>query len=109
MGSSYLSLHYHVVFSTKERFPFIDTAIQPRLYEYLAGALRSMDCGAEKIGGTSDHVHLLLWLKSTQNLSDVLRDLKRSSVRSPQRVTAWLGRRISHLPDAPKKNENLVL
>ena len=41
MPQSFTCLHYHLIFSTKNRLPTITTGIQPRLYEYIGGILRS--------------------------------------------------------------------
>lgn len=79
MPSTHLSLHYHLVFSTKERRNFIDPAWRERLHAYLGGATRTLDAIPEAIGGTGDHVHLLIGLRATHCLADVLRDLKSAS------------------------------
>lgn len=79
MPSTHLSLHYHVVFSTKRRKPIIAQAWRDRLHAYLGGVIRELDGVPETIGGVADHVHLLIGLKATHRLSDVLRDLKRAS------------------------------
>jgi REP element-mobilizing transposase RayT len=77
--STYLSLHYHLVFSTKHREPFIDTAWQSRLHEYLGGTVTGLGGVPEAIGGIADHVHLLVGLKATHCLSDVMRELKKTT------------------------------
>jgi hypothetical protein len=40
MGSTYLSLHYHFVFSTKERRPFMNDSWRSKMHEYLVGTVR---------------------------------------------------------------------
>lgn len=79
MASTYLSLHYHIVFGTKNREPTIDPAWRLRLHEYLGGTLRGLGGFPEGIGGVADHVHLLVSLKATHTLADVLRELKKAS------------------------------
>ena len=79
MPSTHLSLHYHLVFSTKERRPLIENDWRPDLYSYMGGCLRQIDGVAESIGGVEDHVHLLIGLRATHRLCDVLRDIKRAS------------------------------
>ena len=79
MPSTHLSLHYHIVFSTKERCTFIDEPWRGRLHAYLGGAVRTADGIAESVGGTADHVHLLIGLRATHRLADVVRDIKQSS------------------------------
>jgi REP element-mobilizing transposase RayT len=79
MSSTYLSLHYHLVFSTKNREPLIAPQWRSRLHEYMGGTIRGLGGIAEGIGGTADHVHLLVGLKATHCLADVLRELKKAA------------------------------
>jgi len=81
MPSTHLSLHYHVVFSTKDRSPSISRAWLDNLHAYMGGLLRNLDGIPEAIGGTADHVHLLIGLKATACLANVVRDLKANSSR----------------------------
>jgi REP element-mobilizing transposase RayT len=81
MPSTHLSLHNHIVFSTKDRHPFIDVAWRSRLHEYLGGLVRAADGIPEAIGGTADHVHLLVGLKATHTLSVFVQDIKQTSSR----------------------------
>ena len=79
MPSTYLSLHYHIVFGTKKRELLIASAWRTRLHEYLGGTIRGLGGFPEGIGGTVDHVHLLVSLKATHTLADVMRELKKAS------------------------------
>ena len=79
MPSTHLSLHFHIVFSTKDRRPAIGGEWRPRLHAYLGGAIRALDAMPEEVGGVADHVHILLGLKATHSLSAVMRDVKRQS------------------------------
>jgi len=79
MGSTFYSLHYHVLFSTKERRPFLRTQWRPRVHEYLGGTIRGLGGVAEAVGGVEDHVHLLVSLKTTHAPAEVVRELKRAS------------------------------
>jgi len=93
MGSTFLSLHYHVVFSTKERRPLIRDDWRPHLHEYLGGTARGLGAVPEAIGGVADHVHLLLGLKATHCLADFVRELKKASSgwcsENHERLFAW--------------------
>jgi len=60
MGSSYISNHIHVVFSTKNRVQSIKEQMQPKLWAYMAGIAENHGMHAVKIGGIEDHVHLLI-------------------------------------------------
>jgi REP element-mobilizing transposase RayT len=79
MSSTHLSLHYHLVFGTKHQRPLIAADWRPRLHAYLGGAAKTLDIMPEAIGGVADHVHLLLGMRATHCLSDVMRDVKRTS------------------------------
>jgi putative transposase len=79
MPSTDLSLHYHVVFSTKNRQPLIHGEIINRLHEYLGGTIHGLGGFPNRVGGVADHVHLLFGLKATATLSDFMRELKKAS------------------------------
>jgi REP element-mobilizing transposase RayT len=81
MASTHLSLHYHVVFSTKNRLPVISSTWRERLHAYLGGVLKNLNAVPEAIGGTNDNVHILFGLRATHCLADVVRDLKSTSSR----------------------------
>jgi hypothetical protein len=50
-----------------------------RLHAYLGGAVKTLGGIPEVVGGVADHVHLLVGLRATHCLADVLRDIKRVS------------------------------
>ena len=79
MSSTYLSLHYHIVFGTKDRVPLINAEWRDRLHEYLGGTVRGLGGFPEGVGGVADHVHLLVGLKATHCLADFMRELKKAS------------------------------
>jgi len=79
MPSTFLSLHYHLVFSTKEREPIINSSWRSSLHQYLGGTVNGLGGKSEIIGGTVDHVHLLVELRATHTLSDCMRELKKTS------------------------------
>jgi putative transposase len=79
MASTYLSLHYHLIFGTKNREPLIAMPWRSRLHEYLGGTVAGLGGFPEGVGGVADHVHLLIGLKATHCLADVLRELKKAS------------------------------
>jgi len=79
MSSTHLSLHYHVVFGTKHQRPLMAAEWRPRLHAYLGGAAKTLEVVPEAIGGVADHVHLLLGMRATHRLADVMREVKRTS------------------------------
>jgi len=76
MPSTHLSLHYHLVFGTKGHEPVINKSWRPRLHAYLGGVLSALGGIPQAVGGVADHVHLLVGLRATHCLTDVLRELK---------------------------------
>ena len=81
MPQSYTCLHYHLVFSTKHRAPAITPEIRPRLWEYFGGIVRGQKGIPVQIGGTADHVHLLVTLRQEPARAAFLRELKAGSSR----------------------------
>ena len=79
MPHSYTSLFYHIVFSTKERCPFLNPNGRARAHDYLGGAIRSEDRTSLIVNGVADHVHILARLRQDKAISDVLRDIKANS------------------------------
>jgi len=79
MSSTHLSFHFHIIFGTKHQRPLITREWRERFHAYLGGVARTLDTIPEAVGGASDHVHLLLGMRATHKLSDVLRDVKRAS------------------------------
>jgi putative transposase len=79
MSATHLCLYYHLIFSTKNRHPWIKEAWEERLHSYLRGILAGLGGAAETVGGMEDHVHILAKLKATHCLADVLRDIKANS------------------------------
>ena len=81
--STYTKLHYHIVFGTKGRVPTIDKSWRPRLWDYIGGTVRGLGGVPHGVGGWNDHVHLLIDLRPTHVLSDVVREIKKAS-------TSWV-------------------
>jgi REP-associated tyrosine transposase len=79
MAHSYTCLLYHLVFSTKDREPWLQGELRPRLWEYLSGAVRGEGGFCILANGTADHVHLLVRLRQDKAVSDVLRAIKANS------------------------------
>ena len=79
MPSTHLSLNFHVIFSTHNRTPEISAEWRPDLHAYLGGCVRGVGGEPLMIGGIADHVHLLIRLRATYCLADVLRDVKKGA------------------------------
>ena len=81
MSHTYTRLLTHIVFSTKNRFPFMDAGLRSRLFPYMGGIIRKLDGKPILINGTTDHVHILASFPPRLALSDALRTVKANSSR----------------------------
>ncbi len=81
MANTYTSLHYHMVFSTKNREPWISASKETRIWEYLGGIARANGMKALHVGGYDDHIHILLALPSTMSVSKAMQLIKGASSR----------------------------
>ena len=79
MPSSYTCLHYHLVFSTKNREPMIHSAWQDQMFAYIGGILRGEEGCLLAAGCMPDHVHLLVGISKRMAVADALRIIKSKS------------------------------
>src|SRR5688572_903725 len=76
MSQSLSSILIHLVFSTKNREPFITPAIESELHPYMAKIFRELKSPSLAIDGTSDHVHMLFSLSRIITVADLVEELK---------------------------------
>ena len=80
MPQSLSAIYIHLVFSTKERRPFLkDRATREALHAYLGGISKTLDCPSIIVGGSEDHVHILARFGRTITQADWVKELKRVS------------------------------
>ena len=80
MPQSLSAVYIHLVFSTKERRPFLrDRPTRDGLHSFMSGISKQLDSPTILVGGVEDHVHLLARLRPDRAVSDLLRDLKSNS------------------------------
>jgi len=95
MPQSFSAVHLHLIFSTKNRSPFLHAALAPQVHDYLGGILRHHGCPSILIGGIEDHVHALFSFNRTMPIADLVRTLKAGSSRwihetfPQERAFAW--------------------
>jgi len=89
---SYISLKYHLVFSTKDRRPLITPEVLPRLTQYIGGIVREL--GGQMLAGNGppDHFHIATILDQKRALMDVLSAVKANS-------SGWIHRTFPQLGD----------
>jgi len=76
MKKTYSKIQIHFIFSTKNRENLIRPHIEKRLWSYIGAVSRRMGIKPIAIGGTSDHLHLLLSVPPNLSVSFVMQKLK---------------------------------
>jgi putative transposase len=79
MGQSLARNYIHLIFSTKNRLALIQEPFEVELYQYLAGICRNLECHPVKIGGYTDHIHILCLLSKKIALVKLLEEVKSHS------------------------------
>jgi len=80
MPQSLSKIWTHLIFSTKNRYPFLsDEPLRTDMHAYLASILKVRNCPTVIVGGVSDHVHALFVLSKNHSIADIVYELKRSS------------------------------
>ena len=79
MPQSLSSILVHLVFSTKNREPFITPAVETEMHPYMAKIFRELKSPSLAIDGTSDHVHILFSLARVITIADLVEEIKTNS------------------------------
>jgi REP element-mobilizing transposase RayT len=69
----------HVVFSTKDRYPFLTPVVRPELHSYMATIFQTCESPAVVINSMADHVDVLCNLSRRRAIGDVVEDVKKDS------------------------------
>ncbi len=89
MSQSLSQLYTHLIFSTKNRKPILQTEDRERLQEYIGGVLRNLKCPVVTIGVVKDHVHCLYRHSKNISVAHVVEEIKKGSSK-------WLKQRGIH-------------
>jgi REP element-mobilizing transposase RayT len=79
MPQSLAKIHLHLVFSTKNREPYLMDSVREPLHGYIATVLNHLGCHANLMNSVEDHLHLLFELSRTVTVGQVVEDVKKSS------------------------------
>ena len=79
MANTYTQIHIQTVFAVQNRFCVIRNSWKDELYKYITGIVQDYDHKVLAINGMPDHLHILIGLRPTQSLSDLMQDVKGSS------------------------------
>ena len=90
MPQSLSKIWTHLIFSTKDRYPFlIKNEVRINMHAYLASILKSHNCPTLIVGGVADHIHALFVLSKNESIANTVYELKRSS---------WKGAKTQGVP-----------
>lgn len=80
MPQSLSSVYLHIIFSTKERFPFLaNDDVRRETHAMLGGIAKRLNCPPVLVGGVADHVHVLLQMDRQISQAELVKELKRAS------------------------------
>lgn len=79
MANTYNQIHVQFVFAVKHRNGLIQTSFKEELHKYIAGIIKFHNHKLLAINGMPDHLHILIGMRPTQSISDLMQDIKGSS------------------------------
>ncbi|PYL60335.1 MAG: IS200/IS605 family transposase [Verrucomicrobia bacterium] len=79
MPQSLSKVILHIIFSTKNREPFLDSDVRPRVHAYLATICRDLGGELVHVGGVADHVHIATTLQRTLSQAEMIEQIKKAS------------------------------
>jgi len=86
MANTFTQIHIQLVFTVQDRYCIIRHSWKDELYKYITVIIQNHGHKVLAINGMPDHVHLLIGMRPTQSLSDLLQDIKGDSSK-------WINRK----------------
>src|SRR5438067_13430193 len=79
MPQSLSKVILHIIFSTKNREPWLESNVRPRVHAYLATVCRDLGAELVRVGGVVDHVHIVTTLPRTVSQAQLIEQIKKAS------------------------------
>ena len=76
MANTYTQIHIQFVYAVKFRESIIGKDWKDELYKYTTGIIQKNNHKLIAINGMSDHIHILIGMRPTQSISDLIQDVK---------------------------------
>ena len=94
MANTYTQIHLQLVFAVQNRKCLIKNEWKGELYRYITGIVQSHDHKLLQINGMPDHVHLLVGLRPSQSIAELMKNIKAVTKKylqlaMPLQVQAW--------------------
>lgn len=93
----YTQLYLHCIWATWNWIPLIEPQYEPQLHAVLADKCKEFDCIPLAIGGTSDHIHMLVTFTATITIARLIGEMKGASSHTmthfiaPDNFFKWQG------------------
>ncbi len=81
MANTYSQVYLQIVFGVKNRLSIIQSEWKNDLCKYICGIVNNLRCKPIIINGVGDHLHLLIGLKPTISISELVQKIKANSSR----------------------------
>jgi putative transposase len=88
MPQSLSKVILHIIFSTKDREPWLESNLRPRVHSYLATICRDLGADLVRVGGVADHVHVVTNLPRTPSQAQLIEQIKKFSSKWLKTVDA---------------------
>ena len=79
MANTFSQIYIHIVFAVKGRESLIQPQWEEEIYKYITGIVQKKEQKMLAINGMPDHLHIFIGMKPTSCLSDLVREIKKSS------------------------------
>lgn len=79
MTGTFYQIYIQIVFAVKGRESLIQSSWEEELYKYITGIITNKEQKLIAINGMPDHIHFLIGMKPSCCLSDLVREIKKSS------------------------------
>ena len=79
MSGTFSQIYIQIIFAVKGRESLIHGSWEEELYKYISGIIKNKEQKLIAINGMPDHLHILIGMKPSCNLSDLVREIKKSS------------------------------
>jgi len=79
MANTYTQIHLHIIFAVQNRISLIQDSWAERLYQYITGIVQTNNHKMIIINGMPDHLHIVIGMRPSQSLSNLMQDIKGSS------------------------------
>ncbi|QED38768.1 IS200/IS605 family transposase [Antarcticibacterium arcticum] len=79
MANTYTQVHIQVIFAVQNRQGLIQNSWKVELYKYITAIIQNHNHKVLQINGMPDHIHILIGMRPTQSLSDLMKQVKQNS------------------------------